>query len=178
MYKPDASENLLTCCKHVGAKDKPADHDWSLYLRSITRVCMERLNSVEIRGRYKVQLHSSVLSSVCNKYLDLWKYLDFSVMYIVFNIINNMIIVLIICHTWLIIWITVLLYSINNSDWIFILLQIMSKSRLPLLYISFKFCPDSIFWECWLESFILIQIQLRRNVSRLFSVLPKPHSSM
>lgn len=52
MCKPDSPENLLTCCRHVGAKDELADHDWSLYLRSITRVCMERLNSVEILGRY------------------------------------------------------------------------------------------------------------------------------
>lgn len=31
----------------VGTKDEPQDHDWSLYLKSVTRVCIGWLNSVE-----------------------------------------------------------------------------------------------------------------------------------
>lgn len=85
--KPDAPENLLMCCKHVGAKGELTDHDWSLYLRSITRVCMERLNSVEILGGYSQSPATFIcFSSACNKYLDLWKYFDFSAMYIVFRL--------------------------------------------------------------------------------------------
>lgn len=44
----DVTEYILKYGSLVGIKDKPRDHDWSLYLRSVTRVCMGRLNSVEI----------------------------------------------------------------------------------------------------------------------------------
>lgn len=40
--------NILKYCKLVGTKDMPQGHDWSLYLRSITRVCMGWLNTMEI----------------------------------------------------------------------------------------------------------------------------------
>lgn len=40
---------ILKHFNFVGTKDGPPDHDWSLYLRSITRDCMGRLNSVELK---------------------------------------------------------------------------------------------------------------------------------
>lgn len=38
----------LNDCKYAGTKDGSQGHDWSRHLRSVTRVCMEWLNSAEL----------------------------------------------------------------------------------------------------------------------------------
>lgn len=44
---------ILKYCKPLSTKDEPQGHDWSFYLRSVTRVCMGWLNSVEFtQGTY------------------------------------------------------------------------------------------------------------------------------